>query len=60
MILSARSGVKDTDARYRPDTPPGVFRKLAGCRVDWFTAVSVHEKQFAESLCNEVFTCKGV
>jgi beta-galactosidase len=45
VILSARSGVKDENANYRPVKEPGVFRALAGCSVDWFTATSATEKQ---------------
>ena len=44
-ILSARSGTKDGNAHYRPMKAPGVFRSLAGCRVDWFTSVPEHTKQ---------------
>ena len=47
-MISARSGVKDLNAHYRPVKAPGVFRELAGCRVDWFTAVPSHEQQFVE------------
>ena len=45
-IISARSGAKDKNVHYRKATPPGVFRALAGCRVDWFTSVSVHDEQY--------------
>lgn len=44
-ILSARSGIKDENAHYRPLTYPGIFRSLAGCRVDWFSALPEYEKQ---------------
>ena len=44
-IISARSGVKDKNAHYRPMKAPGVFRNIAGCRVDWFTALSTYDKQ---------------
>jgi beta-galactosidase len=44
-IISARSGVKDQNAHYRPCKTPGVFRSLAGCAVDWFTILPKHEKQ---------------
>lgn len=47
-IISARSGVKDKNAHYRPITPPGVFRELAGCKVEWFTALRNDESQFVE------------
>ena len=47
VLLSARSGIKDQEAHYRPLTPPGIFREAAGCRVDWFTALSSHETQQA-------------
>ena len=45
VILSARSGVKDQNAHYRPQKPPCVFRDVAGCRVDWFTAMPAHDEQ---------------
>jgi len=45
VILSARSGVKDRNVQYYPVTPPCGFRKLAGCRVDWFTMPGDQEKQ---------------
>ena len=45
VILSARSGVKDENVQYRPEKAPGVFRTLAGCNVDWFTATSAYENQ---------------
>jgi len=44
-ILSARTGVKDTNAHYRPLKAPGLFRDMAGCRVDWFTALPSRETQ---------------
>jgi len=44
-ILSARSGMKDRNVQYRPTKAPGVFRELAGCRVDWFTAAPGYEDQ---------------
>lgn len=44
-IISARSGVKDSNTHYRPCKAPGVFRSLAGCSVDWFTALPPHETQ---------------
>ena len=44
-ILSSRSGTKDANAHYRPETAPGVFRNLAGCRVDWFTSIPDHSPQ---------------
>ena len=44
-IISARSGTKDKNAHYRPLKAPGVFRNIAGCRVDWFTALSTYDKQ---------------
>lgn len=47
-ILSAKSGTKDKNAHYRPAKYPGVFRTLAGCYVDWFTAIPQHAKQFIE------------
>ena len=46
-IISARSGVKDQNAHYYPQKAPGVFRSLAGCRVDWFTAMPTYESQSA-------------
>lgn len=67
-IISARSGVKDKHAHYRPQTPPGVFRALAGCRVDWFTALADDEKQYvqfdgrkylAESYCERLEAEQG-
>ncbi len=47
VIISARSGVKNANMQYRPEKAPGVFRSLAGCRVDWFTAATNYEKQTA-------------
>lgn len=47
-ILSARSGIKDKNAHYRPLSYPGIFRSLAGCSVDWFTSVPEYDKQFVE------------
>jgi len=44
-IISARSGVKDKNAHYRPSKAPGVFRELAGSTVDWFTTLPAHENQ---------------
>ena len=44
-ILSSRSGIKDKNAQYRPIKYPGVFRKTAGCRVDWFTSLPQHLSQ---------------
>ncbi|MBR6557260.1 MAG: beta-galactosidase [Clostridia bacterium] len=44
-VISARSGMKDRNVQYRPTKAPGVFRELAGCRVDWFTAVPAYEDQ---------------
>lgn len=44
-IFSARSGIRDKYVQYRPAKAPGVFRELAGCRVDWFTAVTEYEDQ---------------
>lgn len=48
VILSAKSGTKDANANYRPMKNPGVFRSVAGCYVDWFTAVPDYEEQFVE------------
>jgi beta-galactosidase len=45
-IISARSGVKDKNANYRPTKPPCVFRDIAGCRVDWFTAAANYDRQY--------------
>jgi len=47
-VLSARSGVKDRNAQYRPMKYPGVFRETAGCCVDWFTAIPAHGTQAVE------------
>ena len=44
-LISARSGVKDENAHFLPCKAPGVFRSLAGCSVDWFTALAAHETQ---------------
>ncbi len=44
-IISARSGVKDENAHYRPSTPPAVFRDVVGCKVEWFSSVVPYEKQ---------------
>lgn len=46
-IISARSGTKDKNGHFYPEKAPGVFRKLAGCRVDWFTAAANGERQYA-------------
>ena len=45
VILSARSGIKDGNVQYLPEKAPGVFRRLAGCCVDWFTTTNAYEKQ---------------
>lgn len=47
-LISARSGSKDRNAHYRPTKAPGVFRDLAGCRVDWFTAMTHYQNQAVE------------
>ena len=44
-IISARSGSKDENGHYRPTKAPCVFRELAGCRVDWFTAMPHYQTQ---------------
>ncbi len=48
VILSAKSGTKDKNAQYRPIKNPGVFRKIAGCCVKWFTSLPEHAEQFVE------------
>ncbi len=47
-ILSARGSVKDKNVHYRPTTPPGIFRNLAGCRVEWFTTTVPYEQQYVQ------------
>lgn len=44
-LISARSGSKDDNGHYRPAKAPCVFRDLAGCRVDWFTAMTHYQSQ---------------
>ena len=44
-IISARNGSKDENGHYRPTKAPCVFRELAGCRVDWFTAMPHYQTQ---------------
>ena len=45
VIISARSGTKDSNARYLPQKAPGVFRSMAGCAVDWFTSKTDYDDQ---------------
>lgn len=47
-ILTCRSGTKDRNAHYRPARSPGIFRELAGCSADWFTALAGRDAQSVE------------
>lgn len=45
VIISARSGTKNLNNHYYRTTPPGVFAKLVGAEVEWFTNIPVHLEQ---------------
>ena len=45
VIISARSGVKDENAHYRPQKAPAIFSESVGADVDWFTAMPEYAKQ---------------
>lgn len=48
VIISARSGVKDKNAQYRPLKSPGVFGNVTGSTAEWYTMVPKHTPQTVE------------
>ena len=58
-IISARSGTKDDNMHFRPETAPGIFKSITKSRVEWFTTTPEGEQQYAEFDDGKRYLCEN-